>query len=55
MSKNLYKNNLFDKINLRSSHKSIATRSGGLSLFCVLIIVSIFFISMVVYCMITQF
>lgn len=37
------KNNLFDKINLRSSHKSIATRSGGLSLFCVLIIVSIFF------------
>ena len=33
---------IFDKINLRSSHNSIATRSGGLSVFLVLIIISIY-------------
>jgi len=37
------KQKVFDKINLRSSHTSVATRSGGLSLFIVLIIISIYF------------
>ncbi|MBT4951908.1 MAG: undecaprenyl/decaprenyl-phosphate alpha-N-acetylglucosaminyl 1-phosphate transferase [Pelagibacteraceae bacterium] len=34
---------IFDEINLRSSHNSIATRSGGLSIYIVLIIISIYF------------
>jgi len=38
-----FKKKMFDKINLRSSHNSIATRSGGLSIFIVLIIISIYF------------
>ncbi len=33
----------FDEINLRSSHNSVATRSGGLSLYIVLILTSIYF------------
>lgn len=37
------KQKVFDKINLRSSHTSVATRSGGLSIFIVLIIISIYF------------
>ena len=37
------KKKIFDKINLRSSHNSIATRSGGLSIFIVLIIISVYF------------
>ena len=37
------KKKIFDKINLRSSHNSIATRSGGLSVFIVLMIISIYF------------
>ena len=37
------KNNIIDKINSRSSHDSIATRSGGLSIFFVLIIISIYY------------
>ena len=37
------KKKIFDKINLRSSHNSIATRSGGLSVFLVLMIISIYF------------
>ena len=38
-----FKKKIFDKINLRSSHNSIATRSGGLSVFLVLMIISIYF------------
>ena len=34
------KNNILDKINVRSSHNSIATRSGGASLFLVLFTIS---------------
>ena len=37
------KQNIIDKINIRSSHDSIATRSGGLSIFLVLIIISIYY------------
>ncbi len=37
------KKKIFDEINLRSSHNSIATRSGGLSIFIVLMIISVFF------------
>ena len=37
------KNSVFDKINVRSSHDSIATRSGGLSVFIALSIISVFF------------
>lgn len=37
------KKKIFDKINLRSSHNSIASRSGGLSVFIVLMIISIYF------------
>ncbi len=37
------KKNIYDKINIRSSHDSIATRSGGLSIFVVLSLTSIFF------------
>lgn len=37
------KKKIFDKINLRSSHNSIATRSGGLSVFIVIMIISIYF------------
>tara|TARA_Y100000385_G_scaffold181209_1_gene187163 strand:- start:3690 stop:4625 length:936 start_codon:yes stop_codon:yes gene_type:complete len=36
------KNNIFDKINTRSSHNSIATRSGGAALFFVLFTISSF-------------
>ena len=36
------KNNIFDKINIRSSHNSIATRSGGSSFFLVLFLISTF-------------
>ena len=35
-------NNIFDKINIRSSHNSVATRSGGAALFFVLFLVSSF-------------
>ena len=38
-----FKKKIFDKINLRSSHNSIASRSGGLSVFIVLMIISIYF------------
>tara|TARA_B100000575_G_C23134736_1_gene658918 strand:- start:723 stop:1655 length:933 start_codon:yes stop_codon:yes gene_type:complete len=37
------KQNIIDKINIRSSHDSIATRSGGLSVFLILIIISIYY------------
>jgi len=37
------KYNIVDKINSRSSHDSIATRSGGLSIFFVLMIISIYY------------
>ena len=37
------KKKLVDKINVRSSHDSVATRSGGLSVFLVLIIISIYY------------
>jgi len=37
------KQKLVDKINVRSSHDSVATRSGGLSVFLVLIIISIYY------------
>lgn len=37
------KKNLIDKINERSSHKSLCTRSGGLSIFTVLFFISIIF------------
>jgi UDP-GlcNAc:undecaprenyl-phosphate/decaprenyl-phosphate GlcNAc-1-phosphate transferase len=37
------KNEIFDTINIRSSHSSVATRSGGLSIFVVLSVMSIFF------------
>ena len=37
------KQKIFDEINLRSSHNSVATRSGGLSLYIVLILTSIYF------------
>ncbi|MBT6448528.1 MAG: hypothetical protein HOK38_07285, partial [Flavobacteriaceae bacterium] len=37
------KKNIIDKINSRSSHTSIATRSGGLSLFIVVFIISSYF------------
>ena len=37
------KQNIIDKINIRSSHDSIATRSGGLSVFLTLIIISIYY------------
>ena len=37
-----FKQKIFDKINLRSSHNSVATRSGGLSVFIVLMIISIY-------------
>ena len=37
------KQQIFDKINLRSSHDSIATRSGGLSIFLVLMVTSIYY------------
>ena len=37
-----FKKKIFDKINLRSSHNSVATRSGGLSVFIVLMIISIY-------------
>ena len=39
----LSKKGIFDKINLRSSHDSIATRSGGLSVFITLSIISLSF------------
>ena len=35
--------NILDKINSRSSHQSLATRSGGLSIFSSLFLISIFF------------
>ena len=41
--KGFIKNKSFDKVNLRSSHDTIATRSGGLAIFIVLFIVSIYF------------
>lgn len=36
-------NNYFDKVNNRSSHSSIATRSGGVSLFLTLFLISVYF------------
>lgn len=36
------KNNIYDKINIRSSHNSIATRSGGSAFFLVLFLISTF-------------
>ncbi len=37
------KKNLFDKVNKRSSHKTLSTRSGGLSIFTILFCISIIF------------
>ena len=37
------KKKIFDKINLRSSHDTVATRSGGLSIFLVLMIISVYY------------
>ena len=37
------KRNILDKVNSRSSHKSVATRSGGSSVFTSLFLISIFF------------
>ena len=37
------KRNILDKINSRSSHQSVATRSGGSSIFSSLFFISIFF------------
>ena len=37
------KKKIFDKINLRSSHDTVATRSGGLSVFLVLMIISVYY------------
>ena len=34
---------IFDKINIRSSHKTLATRSGGLPIYITLTIISVFF------------
>ncbi len=34
---------IFDKINIRSSHKTLATRSGGLAIYITLTIISVFF------------
>ena len=42
-NKYFQKNNLIDKIINRSSHASIATRSGGIALFTVFFIISLFF------------
>ncbi|MAC41839.1 MAG: hypothetical protein CMJ05_08635 [Pelagibacterales bacterium] len=39
----LLKNNFIDKINARSSHNVLATRSGGLSIFSILFLSSVFF------------
>lgn len=35
--------NLIDKINVRSSHSKVATRSGGISLFLTLLLISLYF------------
>jgi UDP-GlcNAc:undecaprenyl-phosphate/decaprenyl-phosphate GlcNAc-1-phosphate transferase len=42
---NIYflKNNLIDKVNDRSSHVSVATRSGGIAVFCSIFIISFLF------------
>ena len=37
------KKNFFDKVNKRSSHKTLSTRSGGLSIFIVLFCISVIF------------
>ncbi len=37
------KKKIFDKINIRSSHDTVATRSGGLSVFLVLMIISVYY------------
>ena len=39
----LLKNNFIDKINARSSHNVLATRSGGLTIFSILFLSSVFF------------
>ena len=36
-------NNLIDKVNLRSSHISTATRSGGVSIFLTIFFISVYF------------
>ncbi len=42
-NKQFLKRKLIDKITSRSSHKTIATRSGGMSIFITLFIISVFF------------
>ena len=42
-NKQYLKRKLVDKITSRSSHKTIATRSGGMSIFITLFIISVFF------------
>jgi UDP-GlcNAc:undecaprenyl-phosphate/decaprenyl-phosphate GlcNAc-1-phosphate transferase len=37
------RNNYIDKVNIRSSHSSIATRSGGVSLFSIIFLISVYF------------
>ena len=41
--KHFLNNNYIDKINTRSSHSSLATRTGGLSLFSTLFLISVYF------------
>ena len=36
-------NNYIDKVNIRSSHSSIATRTGGVSLFSTIFLISVYF------------
>lgn len=42
-NKYFLQNNYIDKVNVRSSHSSIATRTGGISLFSTLFLISIYF------------
>ncbi|MBT4958731.1 MAG: hypothetical protein HON33_02040, partial [Flavobacteriaceae bacterium] len=41
--KHFLNNNYVDKINTRSSHSSLATRTGGISLFSTLFLISVYF------------
>ena len=38
-----HKRKIFDKVNHRSSHSAVATRSGGISIFSTLFLISVFF------------
>jgi UDP-GlcNAc:undecaprenyl-phosphate GlcNAc-1-phosphate transferase len=42
-NKRFLSKNLIDKINLRSSHSKVATRSGGISIFLTLLLISLYF------------